>query len=82
MTAKTPVIKVSKQSLIDWQVTDEAGKPVAWITKTADGLGYNVACHVPHTPMDKRPTYFEPNFNAAKECARSWLALDSLPSKV
>jgi hypothetical protein len=79
MTAiASPRIKVSKQSLIDWQVTDEAGKPVAWITK--EKLGYLVKLHVAHTSLDKRPTYFEVSFAAAKECARGWLALDNQPT--
>ena len=73
----SPRITVKKQSLIDWQVTDEAGKHVAWIVRRADRIGYDVKLRQTVGPD---LVYFEPSFVAAKECARNWLALDNQPT--
>ena len=78
MLTEAPRIKVVKQSLIDWQVTDEAGKPVAWITRGKDRIGYDVTCYA---NVGDSLTFFETSFSSARECARRWLALDNQPEK-
>lgn len=52
------MLKYQKQSLIDWQVTDN-GKPYAWITKVSnrkDNLKFNVTFHGQNGEYSGYPT--------------------------
>jgi hypothetical protein len=57
-------MKVTKESLLDWYVTDDAGKTQARISK-AKGGGYNVHLKL----FDFKDPYFFRYFKEAKECA-------------
>ena len=71
-----PNVKVSKQSLIDWFVTDLEDRSVSLIHKADKPGGYWVTQTVPNVPLEKREREFHASFDEALAAAARWADLE------